>query len=436
MKYKTMWDWLGIPQTEEIAAIKKAFAEKSKEYHPEEFPQEFQALQKAYHAAMAYAKAQKRAADQNAAVCQAAGRKQEEPAEKRQEAAGRMTEEMARRASESGRTEETRQGAGAKSAGSGRQENVGRQEALSSQTDTQDRRMAGTRRGAGPKSARNLQPDSQRDDAKFNYDAVDHVLEKERWETLIAEFVNIGYSTFLRNRLECWQFFFRQDKYQDLLSQTSTWKEIIYQIKLIGGWARQTILYLEACMHQHLAGRVSPEDYPVFPGWIKRRRFRPAEKIKTSVKLQACAKEQELDAFIRDQIRRRDIAADTENYYACYLDIYLPYAVKNPQAVEWFHRMKSDKLRGYQILSVIFLCCAVMACLTLAGSMPDDAKTTRQVEKKIEDIQREIEFDENVIPYQDEKYREEMDRVMEDAIESYETWRQKMEQYDFEGTET
>ena len=43
-----MWDWLGIPQTEEIAAIKKAFAEKSKEYHPEEFPQEFQALQKAY----------------------------------------------------------------------------------------------------------------------------------------------------------------------------------------------------------------------------------------------------------------------------------------------------------------------------------------------------------------------------------------------------
>ena len=68
--------------------------------------------------------------------------------------------------------------------------------------------------------------------------------------------------------------------------------------------------------------------------------------------------------------------------------------------------------------------------------MPDDAKTTRQVEKKIEDIQREIEFDENVIPYQDEKYREEMDRVMEDAIESYETWRQKMEEYDFEGTET
>lgn len=413
MKYKTMWDWLGIPQTDEIAAIKKAFADKSKEYHPEEFPEEFLALQKAYHAAMAYAKAQKRAAE-NVSVSQAnqaAGRQEEAQSDKRLEAAGRVDREAARRTVESGRLEAGR-----------RQENSDRQKTPKRRSDAADCRTGERRQGA----------------AAFNYDAVEHELEKERWETLIAEFVNIGYSTFLRNSLECWQFFFGQEKYQELLCQTVTWKEIIYQIRLINGWARQTILYFEACMHQHLAGRVLPEDYPVFPGWMKRRRFRLTEKIKTSVKLQACTKEQELDAFIRDQIRRRTMTENTENDYAGYLDIYLSYAGQNPQAVEWFHKMKSDKLRGYQILFVIFLCCAGMTGLLLAGSLSDDddAKAAKQAEKRIEDIRRQIEFDGDAVPYQDEEYREEMDRVMEDAIESYETWRQKMEAYDFEGTET
>lgn len=56
---RTIWDWLGIDKTMDKARIKKAYAEQAKKYHPEEFPQEAQALREAYKDAMAQASAPK-----------------------------------------------------------------------------------------------------------------------------------------------------------------------------------------------------------------------------------------------------------------------------------------------------------------------------------------------------------------------------------------
>lgn len=52
----TIWDMLGITPTSDKRAIKKAYAARVKEIHPEEKPEEFQALYKAYQAAMEQAK--------------------------------------------------------------------------------------------------------------------------------------------------------------------------------------------------------------------------------------------------------------------------------------------------------------------------------------------------------------------------------------------
>lgn len=51
-----IWDILGIDETTNVSAIKKAFAAKSKIYHPEEYPEEFKNLRKAYKEALKYAK--------------------------------------------------------------------------------------------------------------------------------------------------------------------------------------------------------------------------------------------------------------------------------------------------------------------------------------------------------------------------------------------
>ena len=52
------WDILGIKPTDNLKDIKRAYAAKSREVHPEEHPEEFKALHEAYEMAMAFAKRQ------------------------------------------------------------------------------------------------------------------------------------------------------------------------------------------------------------------------------------------------------------------------------------------------------------------------------------------------------------------------------------------
>lgn len=51
-----IWEMLGIAPTKDIAAIKKAYAARAKEYHPEEHPEEYQRIRSAYKLAVKYAK--------------------------------------------------------------------------------------------------------------------------------------------------------------------------------------------------------------------------------------------------------------------------------------------------------------------------------------------------------------------------------------------
>lgn len=51
-----IWKILGIEPTTDIVAIKRAFAQKAKNYHPEEFPEEYKNLRNAYKQAIEYAK--------------------------------------------------------------------------------------------------------------------------------------------------------------------------------------------------------------------------------------------------------------------------------------------------------------------------------------------------------------------------------------------
>lgn len=54
-----IWDILGIEYTQDVVAIRKAYMKKSKEIHPEEHPEEFMDLQKAYKQAVRMAKQHK-----------------------------------------------------------------------------------------------------------------------------------------------------------------------------------------------------------------------------------------------------------------------------------------------------------------------------------------------------------------------------------------
>ncbi|MEE3470868.1 MAG: hypothetical protein VZR24_09400 [Butyrivibrio hungatei] len=51
----SIWEWLGIEPTTDVAVIKKAYSEAAKKYHPSEHPEEFKILRECYKFAIAYA---------------------------------------------------------------------------------------------------------------------------------------------------------------------------------------------------------------------------------------------------------------------------------------------------------------------------------------------------------------------------------------------
>ncbi len=55
-----IWEWLDISPTTDIAKIKSAYARQAKLYHPEEHPEEFKALQRAYKEAVSRARKSER----------------------------------------------------------------------------------------------------------------------------------------------------------------------------------------------------------------------------------------------------------------------------------------------------------------------------------------------------------------------------------------
>lgn len=56
---KSVWEWLEIEPTQDISEIKSAYAKQGKVYHPEDKPEEFKELQKAYKSAVKLAKMSK-----------------------------------------------------------------------------------------------------------------------------------------------------------------------------------------------------------------------------------------------------------------------------------------------------------------------------------------------------------------------------------------
>ena len=51
-----IWSLLGIEPTRDVAAIRRAYAQAARKYHPEEQPEEFQRVHTAYEKALEYAR--------------------------------------------------------------------------------------------------------------------------------------------------------------------------------------------------------------------------------------------------------------------------------------------------------------------------------------------------------------------------------------------
>lgn len=200
-----IWEWLGIPPTTDIAKIKSAYARQAKLYHPEEHPEEFKALQKAYKEAV------QRVRSQNA-------RTSNIPREQPTDITGQKTEREQTADITGQRTER------------GQTADMSGQRAEQEQTaDMSGQRIERGQAEEGPEYS-------------FDYSGVDAYGDRERF---FKQFLLISRSPYLRNNLHAWEYFLHQDAYCKLFENTDFRIRFVRAVCGVTGWRRKTILYFQ-----------------------------------------------------------------------------------------------------------------------------------------------------------------------------------------------
>ncbi len=201
-----IWSILNIPPTKDIAKIKSAYAKQAKLYHPEEQPEEFKALQKAYKTALQSAK------------------------QKEKETSAAKSAQM------DGQTEES--------------------SAKSAQASMQSEDVHAEVSEAGESMDASMQ-ESGEEEQTYDFSDVDVYGYRERFFEQFFLFIK---NPYLQNRVEAWDLFLNQKEYRQLFTIAKFRMNFVRTVCDESGWHRKTLLYFKRFLAQfHAADNMPPD---------------------------------------------------------------------------------------------------------------------------------------------------------------------------------
>ena len=211
---KSIWEWLEIEPTGEISEIRAAYARQVKKYHPEDTPEEFEQLQKAYKSALRQARAAKRMETVPQSV-----------QESQKSGSGFEKRDMPGFFENAGMTEEPNVPSW---------ENTGSMSGVTSEPGTTpDLEIAGT-----PDEVESeIVSDSEYDFAEVGKD--------EPEQQCLKEIEYIIMNPYLRNTEEAWNIFFNRERYRQLFKQQEFCEKMQDRICRMWGLQRKTLFLIE-----------------------------------------------------------------------------------------------------------------------------------------------------------------------------------------------
>lgn len=358
----TIWEQLGIGATKDIAVIRSAYAAKAKELHPEEHPEEFQQLQKAYKTAIKYAK--------NAAfvvikaenpVNPVGGSAEEAQEDKEIQEEGE--EPQAEKEQKAAQTEE---------------ESEGQQKVAQAEKEQM-----------------------------FEYD-YGEIREETASDQFFQEFFYIAWNPWLLNNRICWELFLHRPRYAILFEDGAFRENLVKTMSGISGWHRNTIRYFDGFLKgfQNRQGKKAETDY----FWWRWKRSKLWNKGVVTTERWISKEQKDMQAVLLSAVRKKcgifPKGKKEEKHFfqdkravEAYLQIYLErYALKNSQKLEKMYNTNRNGKNFVRsmLLSLLFWVCLI-AYINLTGDVPK--KQTEQ-EKRQEEWKQERE--ENLKKYLEE----------------------------------
>lgn len=381
----SFWEWLDISPTSDIREIKSAYARAAKRYHPEEHPEQFKELQKAYKRAVQYAKLQSRVAE-TGQKSQNLRNQEEQTLQKTEDRPGESTKETAENRPKQQAEE--------------RQETLaGRQAEPAAETEII------WKGDSVPEAAPDMK---QPPETVFDFSGIDSYGDKEQF---FRCFYLLVYNPYLINNRIAWNSFLCLPSSVLLFHDPFFRKEFVLALCGVYGLKKDTILYFEQYLLQFHRPEFAPEDgtwETSFPCFLKLKRRRFWSMLLGSGKFRGregkLFQNQVMSALHR---QKGQISFDRRQDVEAYMRVYLSFARDNEEKLAHLYRKRKFFLWDTVGLPVVIL---IFFALTIVVS-GDREKDGQENYLRAIQIQQESEEKDAWIR---DKAQSDLDRVIRD----------------------
>lgn len=353
------WSILGIEATANISEIKAAYAKKAKLVHPEEYPEEFQELQKAYKSAMKYAKMQN--TYKVAVKVPNIEKKEIIPDDKvvfkpdniiKEEIKSNKNDILELKDIPEDTIESP---------------NIFNKKTVSIQKDITWKEIA-------PKHKETIIDD----EPEFVYDEISY---EEKSQQCILDMICLAKNIYLINDIRCWEWFFSREEYRELYQNDAFRLNFVETIRQIFGWTRKTLLYIEAFLKTYQKGASKPTETNTIK-WKVLKRPKLFDHMKAKQNNVTNAQKKVHDIILAG-VKNNGYLGNINDHdsFLEYIRIYLDYAHDNIGRVEDLYQSGRNSTH---ILTYICAFAIVLIILMLYGLVSGKNYQQTEQEKRLE----------------------------------------------------
>ena len=434
------WSILGIEVTTDISKIKAAYAKKAKLVHPEEYPEEFQELQKAYKSAIKYAKLQntyKTTIENNKILSdkyisqdileeQIISDKEiiskTEDIPKKETKIDRIVVLKSDNITSNNITKEERilnKDEISQSDNIAKEQTIlnndmildsnnVKEEAISNKNVvlqlkdvSQKENVSDKKIVLEPENIFNKKTVSSKknitwkeitpkhkeividDEQEFVYDEISY---EEKSQQCILDMICLAKNIYLINDIRCWEWFFNRDEYKELYKNDKFRLNFVETIQQIFGWTRKTLLYIQGFLKQYqkVSSRKA-ETNTIKWKLLKRPKLFDYMKAKQNNVTNA---QKKVHDIILAGVKNNGYSGNINDFdsFLEYIRIYLDYAHNNMGRVEDLYQSGRNSTH---VLTYIYAFAIIITILMLYGLVSRRNYKNTEQEKRIEQWDQE-----------------------------------------------
>ncbi len=221
------------------------------------------------------------------------------------------------------------------------------------------------------------------DEQEFVYDEISY---EEKSQQCILDMICLAKNIYLINDIRCWEWFFNRDEYKELYKNDKFRLNFVETIQQIFGWTRKTLLYIQGFLKQYqkVSSRKA-ETNTIKWKLLKRPKLFDYMKAKQNNVTNA---QKKVHDIILAGVKNNGYSGNINDFdsFLEYIRIYLDYAHNNMGRVEDLYQSGRNSTH---VLTYIYAFAIIITILMLYGLVSGRNYKNTEQEKRIEQWDQE-----------------------------------------------